>query len=469
MTRKLPGEFNTTGRIGGMLKCLAVVCLLAGGIGHAAAAQAQGLCESHPIENRFTGLGGEHSSISEGTAIRSVPQLQESFSKYEPELRKVLAEQGRGDVADALFSSVASGEGISETTVKPGDSFKWMAFRRKGEAVSVAPVCLQTDQSYEAYRIEVPVTQDGRTEIYEFIAPKVCLNLAYVGSRTMAECRVGAPAEAGAGEPFEVSMSGAQYDASLTIENEEGEVIRTVAPPFPSQVTIDQPGVYTLKGAVSNKAGDTSRCEARVVVKQSTSWTIRPFAAVVNTSDDEIVNRTTRARRANGGDAGFLQTTFQTHNGFGGGLGVEYHFNEKWGMEARLVISFPEARLKADTTTQWLHDTDDLDLTSVTVGPNYHFYRGERVDLFAGPYVGYTSIGDVSLRVDRLGVRQERSFEDEFVWGGQLGADIKVFKQSPWKLHLGVMYSDLAAKDEDTGEKVDINPWQFIGGVARDF
>lgn len=469
MRNNLLEKSNTYRRVARVFRNSFLACVLATGMGLPVLAQSQGLCESHPIENRFTGLGGEHSSITKGTVIRSVPHLQEMFARYEADLRKVMSEQGMGNVADDLFSTVASGEGISEMTVNPGDSFEWMAFRRKGEAVSVAPVCMKTEKTYDSYRINVPVSNGTTTEVYEFVAPKVCLNLAYVGKRAMAECRIEAPAKAKAGEPFEIAMNGTQYNASLTVENEQGEVVKTTSPPFPRQVTLEEPGVYTLKGAVTNEAGDTSRCEASVVMEQTTAWTVRPFALSMNTSDDQIVNRSPRSRAANGANSDFLQTTFQTHSGFGGGVGVEYHLNDNWGIESRLLMAFPEARLNADTTTQWLHDTDDMEIAQLTVGPNYHFYRNDRVDLFAGPYLGFTSPSDVSLSVEALDVRQERSFEDEFIVGGQLGADVKVIENSPWKLHLGVMYSDLTAEDERTGEKVDIDPWLFLGGVARDF
>lgn len=425
-------------------------------------AQDQSLCEAYPLEQRLTALGGRYSSISEGVYADSVSHFQELFAKYQTDFRQVLSAQGMSDVADALFAQVARGEGISDTSVKPGDSLEWMALRRKGEPGTVSPVCMATEQAYDSYRVEVPVDKGDSIETYSFVVPRICMNLAYTGKQTTSKpappsCGITAPTEVVAGEPFEVNVSGNWKEASVSVIYEQDQVITTLAASYPQSMSLDKPGLYRLRAEVSNQGSEVAHCETQVLVNRDTAWTIRPFFAAIRTDDDEIVNR----------DNG-LRSAFQTNSGFGGGVGVEYHLNDRFGIEARLVFGWPEARLNVDTETQWLHDTDDLRLTTITVGPNFHFYRGDRVDLFAGPFLGWANLGDVDLSVDSLNTGQWREFDDEFIWGAQLGSDISFTQDALWKLHLGLMYMNLEAEDKRTGEKVDINPLLFLVGLARD-
>ncbi|MGA8260148.1 MAG: OmpW family outer membrane protein [Arenicellales bacterium] len=441
---------------------LFVACLAFLVPGKPASAAESSVCASQPIANRFTALGGKYSSISEGVTVDSVSKLQTLFARYEPELREVLSERGMGDVSDALFAAVASGKGISETSIEPGDSFEWMAFRRKGKPVSVAPVCLATKRSYKAYKIDVPIAKGDVTHIYEFVVPEACLNLAYAGQRTLTACRVIAPAEVAAGKDFQVDVSGKSANTQVSVVNDQDQTIKTLSPPFPQQVVLDDPGVYTLRGSGSNEAGDTTSCETRVTVKRVTAWTGRALIGPVYTDEDEIANDQIRSGTA-------VHSSFETGSGIEGGVGLEYHVNPRVGIEGRLMLASPEVSLTAHTPAQRGSDTENLNVTSLTVGPNYHFYKGSRVDAFAGPFAGYAMVDGVSLSVNSLGVRQNRNFEDRFIWGGQIGADIKLSKNSPWKLHLGAMYTYLILKDKSTGEEVDLKPWTFLGGLARDF
>lgn len=453
---------------GRAMAMLLITCLAVVAPGRPAWAAQEGVCASQPIDHRFSALGGRYSSISQGASVSSVSELQQLFVKYRTDLRRVLADRGMAGLADPLFAAVASGKGISETSIRPGETFQWMAFRRKGKPVSTAPVCLATRKSYRAYEIDVPISHAGVTDIHEFIVPEVCLNLAYVGQRqrTLTACRVIAPEEVAAGKDFEVDISGKSTHTQVSIVNAQNEVVRQLSPPFPRKVVIDDAGVYILRARVSNEAGDTTTCEARVTVKRTTAWTLRALFGPVYTDEDEIANNRAGPVAGAAGSPSTVHTSFETGSGFGGGLGLEYHVNRRLGIEGRLMLESPQVSL---TAAHGGSATDNLNVTSLTVGPDYHFYRGHRVDAFIGPYAGYAMLDNVSLSVSSPAVSQHRDFKDRFVWGGQIGADIRLSKNSPWKLHLGAMYTYLILKDKNTGEQVDLKPWTFLGGLSRDF
>jgi hypothetical protein len=159
-------------------------------------AQAADECAAFPIENRISQLGGSRTSFAEGAQVNSVASLQSQFVNYESDIRQVLDSHGLSHVADALMDSVARGEGLSEGAVQPGDDFEWMAWRREGRPVSTVPVCLNTTRSYDTYDVAVTMDEGATMTTYYFTIPKICMNIAYVGSETVTKPVAAAPAPA---------------------------------------------------------------------------------------------------------------------------------------------------------------------------------------------------------------------------------------------------------------------------------
>lgn len=165
-------------------RLLGACLVLSGGLVFTMQAHAAGECDAFPIENRIQSLGGAQTSFAQGTVLDSGETLRAQFSKYEADVRTVLASHGLDHVADALLNAVASGEGISEGTANPGDDFQWMAWRRKGEATTTAPVCLETSQTYDTYEIAVSIDDGNSITTHRFSLPKVCMNIAYLGAES---------------------------------------------------------------------------------------------------------------------------------------------------------------------------------------------------------------------------------------------------------------------------------------------
>jgi len=164
-----------------------VVVLAVAGLAGAGNALAAELCESFPIENRIARLGGSQTSFAEGTYIDSQETLRQQFTKYEADIRRILAQHQLDHVADALFETVASGEGITEGAVRPGDDFEWIAWRRRGDPVTTVPVCLTTSEDYDSFDVAVAMDEGEQITTYHFTIPKICMNIAYLGSESAAK------------------------------------------------------------------------------------------------------------------------------------------------------------------------------------------------------------------------------------------------------------------------------------------
>lgn len=365
------------------------------------------VCEGVPIKQRISRLGGPN-SFSEGAVAGSVAELESLFARYQGDLRQVLESQGMAEVADPLFNAIASRQGITEGTVAPGDRFQWMAWRKRGEPTTTSPVCLATDRTYESF--EIQVQSEGANEIstHTFSVPKICLNLALVGTQTAAK-------------------------------------------PAPAPAPVPEP----------EPAAPAPAPEAAAPVEDERRWTLRPFFAYVNPSDDIKQSRV----RPNGVSE---QSTLSFGGGAGAGISAEYHFTDRLGLEVAAIIAELDSRFMFDLDEAWETDTDDISFTALTIGPNFHLTNNsEKVDLYVGPFVGFVDLGNSSYQT--LGESVRRSFDDDFVVGVQVGADIPIVKSSPWKLHTGLRYIDFTADEDRTGDDADIDPLIFTIGAARSF
>ena len=443
-----------------------------------ASAATNDICAGFPLKNRVNALGGRN-AISEGSQANSVADLQTLFIKYEDDLRQILVDNGLADAAEPLFGAVASGEGISEGTLTPGDSFQWMAWRKRGKPASTNPTCMAGDRSYDSFEIEVPTDSGQNITTHSFTVPKICLNLAYNGSDTTAKPAVAAvpvpipvaapncaitvdPASAQVNMPVEVAVSGSWEGGDIAVEvlDGTGAQVMTVAPPYPNTVTLSEPGTYTLRGTATNSAGASAICETQVVVDSVARWTLRPFLAYLHPSSDAFIETSTQ-------DGVHRSSHDSFDDGVGGGVSAEYHFSDRLGLEVALILANLDSEYMLDIDDLWETAEDNVSFTSVTVGPNFHLTPDKRADFYVGAFIGVVDLGSVSYSA--LGETQSRSFDDDFVIGAQIGIDVPFRQASPWDFHAGLLYMDLTAEDTLSNAKIDVDPLIFTLGIARHF
>lgn len=313
---------------------------------------------------------------------------------------------------------------------------------------------------------------------HTFVVPKVCFNMAYEGKKTheaMGEantctkeakvtcqdpkphCELSAPAQVTAKEAFRVDASG-KYDSlearvdGADMRDETGKRLSSFQPP--ATISIRKAGTYTITGTATNRAG-TATCTTSIeVLKPPVSpWTVRGFGLSLGTTDDEVFHSSFRPNGVN------ERSGLTLGSGEGLGLSLEKHFSDRIGLEAALLWADLDALLILDLDEAWGHDEESADFTAITVGPNFHLTPGKRVDFYLGPFVGWASLDDPTFNV--LGETHSRKFGDDFVFGGQVGADIGF--GGAWGLHLGVRYIDLTTGDGDN--KLDVNPLIGEAGI----
>ncbi|MBZ0110944.1 MAG: porin family protein [Thermoanaerobaculia bacterium] len=315
-----------------------------------------------------------------------------------------------------------------------------------------------------------------------FVIPKVCLNFALISDEEVMmpapgcsesvtlSCPVTAPScsitvdneNPWTGEDTDVRVSGTWPGNEIAVEvlDANGNTVAEplLSPPFPNTVSFSKPGEYTLSGTATNEIGETATCTAGVSVDGR--WTLRPLIHYADPGSDtaSVVRAATPP---------FVQerSFFNADSGYGAEIALEYHINDRVGIEGRLSYSIFDSLMEFDIDTAWDMQNDDFGVMSLTVGPDFHLTPSSRVDFFVTPVVGYASVNGTSYNL--LGRNFDLDFDNQFVWGVALGLDVPLGQATPWNLSFSARYQDLDAESDDYS--VALDPFFLGAGFAYDF
>ena len=366
-----------------------------------------------------------------------------------------------------------------EQVVMPAGSSQW-------EGPWVKRYCAD----YE-FAVAAPAPQvERRVRRYEFLIPKACGNLAFTGethrmekvegkpcTKSVALARIEPPApsidvavspeylrrgdtaryeakgywdregECGIVDPLVVTANGPGLDARFT--EESGDLV------------MPRMGLYDFEGTAKNAVG--AAATDRVEVRVHPLWTVRVFGSHWDPESDWHFSQ---RRLANGGSE---RSHVRFENGFGLGLAAEYHLNQLLGFEGAVNWGKIDTDLRFGRDNQLDASDDTVTALSLSIGPNFHFYRRDRLNLYFGPFLAWTTVDGSDFTA--LGTDQRRRPTDEFGLGAQLGMDIPFGVMHPWGFHAGLRYihyePDLLRSPSRL--EVDPNPLLAVFGVRYSF
>lgn len=147
------------------------------------------------------------------------------------------------------------------------------------------------------------------------------------------------------------------------------------------------------------------------------------------------------------------------------GLGWEYRFTDLIGLDLNWAYAKHDVKIAG-------RKFDSTKFMPITVGANFHFTQGKKVDVFAGPVVGYAIYND--LKRDGNTVQ----LDNDFVYGANVGVEVPIkdkfaFFGSLKYLRAGAkgdvkVPEDVPVRADVTIGKadVDIDPLVLQAGVA---
>ena len=151
---------------------------------------ADDVCPGIDKEGRVTRLDGGNAVIDGTVASRA--DLTAFGREYAEILGGVLKAQGLGDATEGVLRAIERGP-MTEVKLGQGDILQWMATKKKGVVTSFGPVCMASKTVYDAWKFNVTVDGMLQETIHTFVIPKVCGNLALLGTRTVVKPPIPVP------------------------------------------------------------------------------------------------------------------------------------------------------------------------------------------------------------------------------------------------------------------------------------
>ena len=219
---------------------------------------------------------------------------------------------------------------------------------------------------------------------------------------------------------------------------------------------------------------------AGVAAQASEGYIVRFAGASVHpTNDLQIDERESLPL----GDGTTLETytrlSVEADSAFGFCIDFERRFNDLFGLGFTVMRAEHDVDAAGDGTVRIVDDGTGIvlvdqsesltmplgavDMTPILLGANFHFGGNEKVDLYAGPFIGLIDFGDLTFEGERVG------FKDEFAYGATLGMDVP-FGKGGAAFSASARYMVAGAEsDEVDSDTLDVDPLVVLVGVGYRF
>ncbi len=124
----------------------------------------------------------------------------------------------------------------------------------------------------------------------------------------------------------------------------------------------------------------------------------------------------------------------------GFGVELEYLVKRKIGVELTVLLGDFGADLILDTGELRSMADDDIGFQAVTLGVNYHFTPGKRVDFYVGAVAERMFYDDITLQFPEAGLSAKWRFDDDTGFGFRVGIDVPLKPGRPWIFGAGLRH-----------------------------
>lgn len=170
---------------------------------------------------------------------------------------------------------------------------------------------------------------------------------------------------------------------------------------------------------------------------------------------------------------------FDPDNAFGFCIDFEHRFSDRFGLGVTVMRSDHDLNARGSATatitddatntvlfsqTETISLTAGVDMTPVLVGANFHFGPNGKVDLYAGPFLGYVTFGDIVFENER------EALKNEVAYGAVVGLDVPLGDR-PAAFSVAARYMIASVEPDEPGvnQALDVDPWVLMFGVGYTF
>ena len=363
------------------------------------------------------------------TELKSVDEFRQMVATSLPDLKEGFVKAGSADVFDDFVAQAERSENITVVEVNPGEKLQWMIFKKGNTVKIVKDVVWTGKEPFSAFLLNV----DKAGTRYTFVVPAKCGNvsLALTGPipavaqdpvpNIAPYCQVTVtPLNVGSGK--DVTIDASQSDDSdgsissvlIQVTDAGKSVVKKKInkPPFIHQMTMSEPGDYTVQVSVTDEKGlesSSPKCEVTKITVTSTN------AAVVAPHRGHFV-----------ADAGYLyQADPAEYLLFR--IGYDYYLHESFSLLG-MVGAAPVIDGIDDTDSFMIDFTANYHQDRMFYGAGVGFWSSstdDRADFIVN--LGYRVYGEVDQFNISLFAEGRAAFDqfDELADYGRIGAGLR--------------------------------------------
>ena len=164
------------------------------------------------------------------------------------------------------------------------------------------------------------------------------------------------------------------------------------------------------------------------------------------------------------------ETTSQSiEDAVGFGLGLEYMWSERIGIEVAAFLSSHDSDMVITNDLGTFAASDSTSLRTLTFGANYHFQPNGRVQWSLGGFVPLMFVDGTDHVFPELDRTEHRDYDQDYGLGVKGGMAWSFAADSPWTLNLEARYMFLLIMESETVGDVDVDPLVLSVGVGYRF
>jgi outer membrane protein W len=179
------------------------------------------------------------------------------------------------------------------------------------------------------------------------------------------------------------------------------------------------------------------------------SWTLRFHGAILES---------TAADKTSAGN--YFASSVDV--GGGVGIGVEYRFSDRLGLEFSALTAGLEIGSRVSGGPLMVQSFE-LSMMPFTLGVPFHFHAGGRADFFVAPTFSIVRYLDIEASIGVAGMSASVDLDSDAAPGADIGIDVPFKKEGKWAFSAGLRYMRTAAGG------IDVDPVIMRFGFAYRF
>ncbi len=197
---------------------------------------------------------------------------------------------------------------------------------------------------------------------------------------------------------------------------------------------------------------------------QESKWVVRGLGSYSGTRSDSSPVITTLPP-----PLGVESISQSVAGGPGFGFGVEYRWNERFGIEAAVFLTSHDVDMVISNDLGTFTATDSTSFRTFTFGANYYFETQGRIQWSLGGFVPLMFADSTHHLFPDLNRTEGRTYDQDYGAGIKGGMHWSFAPGNPWTLSIEGRYLFLLTMESESTGDIDVDPVVLSIGIGYRF